>query len=242
MEELFLTTKDNVKIGLNLYETGHDSVLIMVHGWFMTKDSKPFLQMAQDFSKFFDVISIDCAGHGKSSGGYSFTVRESNDLAAAVCFAKERYKKVYLIGFSLGGALVLLHGATFKDVEKIVAVSPPSCFELIENHFWHPAAWIPTLQKCELKTWFSVRPDLKNLIVGEKTSPIEVIENVDAPILFIAGEKDPTVFSWHTEALFKKALCKKKYELFKDGIHAEDLYIQNKSEFINICTEWVLSD
>ena len=62
---------------------------------------------------------------------------------------------------------------------------------------------------------------------------------VACPTLFLAGEKDPTVFAWHTEELYKKAICPKKYELFKDGYHAEDLFIQDKEKFINICTDWL---
>ena len=69
--------------------------------------------------------------------------------------------------------------------------------------------------------------------------PIDIIEKIKIPILFISGEKDPTVCAWHTEALFNKATCKKEYKCFKNGCHAEDLYLHFKDEFSKICINWL---
>ena len=111
MEKIFLKTSDGIKLALNHYKTEHKDVLIIVHGWFMTKDSKAFLNLAEDFSKYYDVITFDCRGHGKSSGFYTFTSKEPIDLKAVIDYAKKQYEKIYLAGFSLGGALVLIHSA-----------------------------------------------------------------------------------------------------------------------------------
>ena len=95
---------------------------------------------------------------------------------------------------------------------------------------------MPTLQKCELKRWVSIRPSLIN---RKKINPIDIIEKVKCPTLFMAGEKDPTVCSWHTEALYDKATCQKKYELFENCCHAEDLFLQNRERFIKTCFDWL---
>ncbi len=142
------------------------------------------------------------------------------------------------MGFSLGAAIVLTAGAKDDSIKKIIAVSAPTCFNKIENKVWKKEAWIPTLKKCELKRWLSVRPSLIN---RAKTAPIDIVEKIKCPTLFIAGEKDPTVCAWHTEALFQKAVCTKKYELFKDCCHAEDLFIQDKEHFIKLCTDWLFT-
>mgnify|MGYP003290261953 CR=1 FL=1 len=39
--------------------------------------------------------------------------------------------------------------------------------------------------------------------------------------------------------LYKKAICQKKYELFENGCHAEDLFIQDREKFIKLCTDWL---
>lgn len=239
MQNLFVNTTDNVKIALNHYKTGHKDVLILVHGWFMTKDSRSFKQMAEEFSKSFDIISMDCRGHGKSDGQYTFTVEEDKDLKCVVEYAETSYENIYLMGFSLGAAIAILYGAKHDDISKIIAVSPPSRFEKIENRVWHPNAWIPTFQKFELKTWLSIRPDYAQLLFGKKTAPADVIKDVKYPVLFIAGEKDPTVCEWHTRALYEKCKSAKEYYFVKDGLHAEDLFIADKEGFVKRCCDWL---
>ncbi len=235
MEKFFLETEDNINIAVNHIKNNHKEVIILVHGWFMTKDSRAFSSLADDLSAYFDVISFDCRGHGKSSGFYTFTSKETIDLKTVVDYAKSFYEKIYLIGFSLGGALVLIHSALNKDVDKVIAVSAPSDFNKIENQMWKKEAWLPTLKKFEPERWFSIRP---SLITREKIKPFEIIKDVEAPTLFIAGEKDPTVCPWHTEKLYKEALCTKKFELF-DSIHAEDLYLDEPEKFVNTCVNWL---
>ena len=160
MEKFFLETEDNINIAVNHIKNNHKEVIILVHGWFMTKDSRAFSSLADDLSAYFDVISFDCRGHGKSSGFYTFTSKETIDLKTVVDYAKSFYEKIYLIGFSLGGALVLIHSALNKDVDKVIAVSAPSDFNKIENQMWKKEAWLPTLKKFEPERWFSIRPSL----------------------------------------------------------------------------------
>lgn len=235
-KELFLKTQDNIKIAINHFQTDSDEVLIIAPGWFMTKDSESFSQMAMIFNAEIDVITMDFRGHGKSSGFYTFTSKENIDLETVVDYAKTQYQKIYLMGFSLGGALVLNHSALKKNVDKVIAVSAPSSFEEIENHVWKKEAWIPTFQKFELKRWMSIRP---SLFVKKKPKPINLVEKIDVPTLFIAGEKDPTVHQWHTKTLYEKAVCAKQFELFENCCHAEDLFIQSKERFISVCKMWL---
>ncbi len=239
MNEIKLKTKDGVEIAVNHYKKNFESVVILAPGWFMTKDSKSFKEMSKLFSQYSDVMALDFRGHGKSSGFYTFTSKEVIDILTVIQFAHKQYKKIYLAGFSLGAALVLIAGAKKPYINKIIAVSAPTCFDKIENKVWKKEAWIPTLKKCELKRWASIRPGLIN---GKKINPIDIIEKVKCPTLFLAGEKDPTVYSWHTEALFKKAVCQKKYELFENCCHAEDLFIQNRDRFVKLCIDWFFSE
>lgn len=236
MQEKFLTTSDNVKIAVNKYNSGHKDVLIIAHGWFMTKDSGVFRDLSERFAQNFDVITMDFRGHGKSSGTYTFSAKETEDLATVVNYAKQNYEKVYLIGFSLGAATTLIYTAKENNVDKIIVVSPPSSFEKIENQMWRKDAWLNTLKKFELKRYLSVRPNLK---IYKKVAPIDVVGKITVPTLFIAGDHDPTVYPWHTENLYEKAVCQKRLKLFKDGTHAEDLYLEDKSYFVKLCTDWL---
>jgi pimeloyl-ACP methyl ester carboxylesterase len=236
-KKIFLTTDDEVKIAVKHYQRGKSEVLIIAPGWFMTKDTRSFSAMAKEFANQFDVLAMDFRGHGKSGGFYTFTAKESADLKAVVDFAKQKYEKVYLMGFSLGGALVLIHGASEKNVDKIIAVSAPHSFDKIENQMWRPEAWYMTIfKKMDLRQWATIRP---GPITSEKIRPIDIVDEIEVPTLFIAGEKDPTVHAWHTRALFNKAVCKKRFEVFEKCFHAEDLFLQDRERFLRVCNNWL---
>lgn len=234
-----LRTLDNVEISVNHYINGFDRVLIFMPGWFMTKDSRCFSEMCETFGLGADIIGLDFRGHGESGGFYSFTTWELLDVRAAVNFARKHYKKISLVGFSLGASLAILFGSKSTLIDKIIAVSPACDFNKIENYFWKKEAWLPTLQKAEIKRWLSVRP---SAIIRRKIKPIDVVDKIKCPTLFIAGENDPTVYPWHTEKLFEKATCDKKYVLFKHCNHAEDLFLAEKEKFINLCGSWLFGD
>lgn len=232
-------TDDGVKIAFNVYKNGFKSVLIFLPGWFMTKDSRVFVQMCEVFSTFTDVVCLDFRGHGKSGGLYTFTAKEIADVKAVVNRVKTDYDNVFLIGFSLGASISLLYASNCDCIDKIIAVSPAEDFNKIENCFWKKEAWLPTLQKAEIKRWFSIRPEIP---FRKKIKPRDVVEKITVPVLFIAGEKDPTVYPEHTEHLYEKAVCKKKYKLFKNCNHAEDLFLQRKTEFTEICRSWLIDE
>ena len=162
MNEIKLKTIDQIEIAVNCYKNGFDSVVIIAPGWFMTKDSKSFREISDIFKEYSDVLAMDFRGHGRSKGFYTFTTKEINDISTVIEYAKQHYRKIYLMGFSLGAALVLIAGSKFDYIDKIIAISAPTCFSKIENKVWKKEAWIPTLQKCELKRWVSIRPSIIN--------------------------------------------------------------------------------
>lgn len=242
--ETFLETQDKIKIAINHYFGHSNSVIIICPGWFMTKDSAIFKNMSKELfnSSEFDIITIDFRGTGKSRGVYTFTAKEDQDLDAVVSYAKEtcKYKNIFLLGFSLGGAIVLIYGATNKNIKKIAAVSAPADFYKIENRMYSPDAWIPTLfQKFEPQRWLTIRPGNPFL---PKIKPVAIISDIQTPVLFIAGEKDPTVFPWHTKLLYQKAICPKDYKLYPKARHAEDLYTDYPQKFITDIVNWFKND
>lgn len=237
MEEVYFKTQDKVKIASNYYNTGKGEVVIIAPGWCMTKDSKSFMQIAEAFSKEYDVISIDFRGHGRSKGAFTFTSKELFDLDSAVKFAQNKgYTKIHLAGFSLGGGMVLTYSAQNPIVSKVIAVSPHADFDKIENKMWRKEAWGETFKKFELTRFLSIRP---SIIPHKKIKPVDVIEKVKTPTLFIAGKKDPTVCVWHTQKLYDKAVCEKELKIYEDGIHAEDLFLHHREDFINTCLNWL---
>lgn len=236
VQEKLLKTTDRVKIALNHYDFGRNKVLIVAPGWFMTKDSSAFCAISEAFFEYIDVISFDFRGHGKSSGFYTFSALEQKDLEAVICYAQTKYENVYLMGFSLGAMICLNYATLAGGVEKVIAVSPPCDFSKIENQIWKKEAWLPTLKKMELERWFSIRP---SVFIHRKIKTIDIIQNNTAKTLYIAGKLDPTVHMWHTEALYNKTQSEKEFKCFECGLHAEDLFLDFKEEFLDISLNWL---
>lgn len=237
MHNVMLKTSDNVDIAVNYYANGFNEVVIVAPGWCMTKDSNAFARISEFFAKKYDVLTLDFRGHGKSKGFFTFTAKEEADMQAVIDFAVEnRYEKIYLAGFSLGAAMVLICAAKNSKIDKVIAVSPPYEFGKIENQMWKKEAWLETFKKLEIKRFLSIRP---YLIPLKKERPADYVDKIKVPTLFIAGEKDPTVHSWHTEKLYQLATCPKKYKLYKNGYHAEDLYLHFEQDFSELCFDWL---
>jgi len=237
VQEVKTTTIDNVNIACNYSNIGSDEVVIIAPGWCMTKDSDVFKKIGDIFSKDYDVITFDFRGHGKSGGFYTFSAKEILDLDAILRFVEDKnYKKIHLVGFSLGAAVVLIDAAKYKNISKVIAVSAPAEFGKIENKMWKKAAWFETLKKFELDRFLSLR---MSVIPFRKTKPIDVVNKITVPTLFVAGEKDPTVYPWHTKLLYDKASCPKYFKLFKNGYHAEDMYLYFRDEFSKLCLDWL---
>lgn len=235
-EELYLTTSDKIKIAINHYKKEKKYVLIIAPGWTMSKDSKFINEIAKLFAKSFDVISLDFRGHGKSSGLYTFTNKEIKDLESVTSYAKKNYEKVYLLGFSLGGAISIIHNTTKKNVDGLITVSAPHSFNRIKNYMWIKDFFKNPFKKYEFKRWITVRP---SPIISKKVKPIDVIDKLSVPTLFIAGDSDKITHPDDTKSLFDKAKCKKQFKLFKNCNHAEDLIYQEKEKFTNTCIDWL---
>jgi len=237
--EITLKTSDNVIIKANHYNNNKDTIIVIALGWCMTKDSNAFKQIAEFFSNYYDIISFDFRGHGKSGGFYTFGAKEIKDLDCIINYLKN-YNNIYLMGYSLGAMVILNYMAKYADnnkISKAIAVSAPSDFSKIENQMYKIEAWGETFKKFELIRFLTIRP---SIIPHKKIKPIDVIEKVKVPTLFIAGKLDPTVHFWHTEKLYQKATCKKEYKLFEKGIHAEDIFLHFQDEFTKICLDWLV--
>jgi len=56
-----------------------------------------------------------------------------------------------------------------------------------------------------------------------KNKPIDKVGKIEAPTLFIHGDKDWVVGDWHSRELYNKTNTEKKLVVIKDGPHAEYL-------------------
>jgi len=231
-------TSDRQKIVYDHYARSGRDLVIIAHGFFNSKDSVLLKELGQALSPRYDVILMDFRGHGKSRGLFYWTTKEHLDLLAVLQHVQNDYRKIAVIGFSLGAATTIIAAARTQRIDSIVAVSAPTCFEKIEFHFWD----------------LDIENDIFYNITGQghigkgvrpgpfwlkKERPIDLVARVTCPILFIHGEADWLIRPWHSQALFDQARSLKDIAILKNGPHAEYLIRKNKPETIKWIRTWL---
>lgn len=237
-ENRSINTKDGQSIAFDYYQDGNNQIVILAHGFYNNKDAYLFKSISQEFAKYYDVISFDFRGHGKSSGLFSWTSDEPNDLAAILDYAKEQnYKRIGVIGFSLGAAVTIIEASRNKNIDSVISVSAPYDFWQINFHFWEPE------MLNDLKLNLGMKGKGKFIRPGnplaKKIKPLDVVKDISpVPIYFIHGDNDWIIKPEHSQKLFAKAKEPKKLLIIDNVGHAEKIFDDKPQEFINECRQW----
>jgi len=235
-----LTTVDQHKISYQHFKNGFQNVIIIAHGYYNSKQCVILQELAQGLGGEYDIFMFDFRGHGKSSGIFTWTSREGNDLRAVLDYISPLYSRKGLIAFSLGASISINVLANDKRVDSLVCVSAPSDMLKIDYRIWQ-LDWkgdvAYTLLNAKGRIGKGVRPGPFWLA---KEKPIDNIAKVNIPIMFIHGSRDWVVRPWHSEALHKKARGVKRIVFIKNGSHAEYLMRDRPGQFVSEVKNWFL--
>lgn len=232
-----IRTIDNKRIQLDQYLAGHSQVIILAHGFYNSKKAVLFKEMAAGLLEDSDVIVFDFRGHGQSSGLFTWTVNEHRDLQAVLDFAERNYERIGVIGFSLGAAISLLTAARDSRIHSLIAVSPPYDFNHINYQFWKMGVMENIVYNVfqEGRTGKGIRPGWP---WHKKTKPIDVVDRIHIPILFVHGEKDWLIVPEHSRQLFRKATKPKELVVIKGATHAEYIFRGDKEGTLKLFKKW----
>lgn len=232
-----LSTSDNHKVSYEHYKYGHNKVVVIAHGFFCSKDVALIKKLKDALIDNYDVIAFDFRGHGRSSGLFSWTAKERRDLEAVLDYARSRYDKIGLIGFSLGAAISVDVLASTDKADSFIAVSPPLEFNKINFSFWDLDIENDIFYNLgEGRTGKGVRPGAFWL---KKPKPIELVKEIRIPILYIHGDKDWVIGHQHSQKLYDKTQSpKKEIHIIKNGPHAEYLIRKNAKEVLALIRQW----
>jgi pimeloyl-ACP methyl ester carboxylesterase len=235
-----LSTADNEKIAYRLYKNGFDRVVVIAHGFFNSKDSVLLTELAEHLAKEQDVFIFDFRGHGESSGFFTWTSREKNDLEAVLKYIKGEYNKIDVIGFSMGGSVSINVLSKIQiPINSLICISTPSDCSKVDYKWW----------KLDLENdiWYSLFT--KNGTKGKgvrpgsfwlaKEKPIENINRLKMPVLYIHGDKDWVVNYKHSERLHDKTISPKRIVIIKNGPHAEYLMRKYRNVILDEIDGWL---
>ncbi len=191
-----------------------EKVAVFFHGFTgnKTEHTRLFYQLANRLSKAnISSIRFDWFGHGESDCSFAdIRVSMLVDLYKEVIEdALHRYEEVYLIGFSMGGALAM--NASDLNIDKIVLMAPAYQIHKLQNTFFDG-----TLENTKDIGGIILH---KRFLEGfEKLHLVEKIKQYQKPILLLQGGKDVSVKQEDTINLHEK-LPQSRLELFPDADH-----------------------
>jgi pimeloyl-ACP methyl ester carboxylesterase len=124
-----LLTADGVRISAHHdpAPTERDLVFVVAHGFTGSWRRPAVRRIAAGLGAHGGVVSFDFRGHGRSGGASTVGDAETLDLDAAVCWGRLLgYRRVVVVGWSMGAAVGVRHAALCRGVDAVVAVSGPS--------------------------------------------------------------------------------------------------------------------
>jgi uncharacterized protein len=233
---------ENEGLRLHAYDfnQGSDTYIINVHGY-ASEGLRTGVSSKWFYDKGYNVLAVDCRGHGKSEGDYiGMGWLDRKDLVAWVNqLVKENPKvKIILFGVSMGGAAVM-----DTTGEKL----PPNVQLAIEDS-GYTTAWdvfarqmneifglpsFPIMNSANLITKLKAGYNLRD-------GSIKQVKKAKIPTLYIHGTADNFAPFEMLDKIFEASSAPDKEKLVIQGVgHNEgmfkqpDLYWRGVNQFIN---------
>lgn len=180
----------------------------------------------------FNAVIFDHRRHGESEGTVtSYGHFEKEDLKAVVDELLQREgpgARFGIHGESMGAVTLLLYAGTVEDKASFyVADCPFSDFrEQVRHQIKRELGFSPPffMTIAEWAVWLRGRYKLAEL------SPLEAVESIQKPVLFIHSKEDDFILPNMTEALFQAKSGPKQLFMAENGGHAQS-YNENPDDY-----------
>ncbi len=203
-------------------DPGATAGVVAVHG--AGADRREFLRQVPVLHRAgYPVLLFDCREHGISDGagrGISLGIRESEDVVAAVAFAKHSrgLERVAVIGTSQGAASAILAAAADPSIDAVIAENSFTSIEDLIRDVRVPEDARPTPGwVARVVAAFSIW----RMGGWGRPAPIDVVAAIaPRPLLLMHGTKDRAIPSAHSERLRAAAGEPVELWLLEGGRHA----------------------
>lgn len=202
-------------------------LVILFHGYSAEKTS--LLPEADALLKLgASVMLVDFRGSGGSSESYTtIGVRESDDVASVVSFAKENlsHSCTVLFGQSMGAVAMLraVHDHGIQPDAVIMEAVFDTMLNTVRNRFH--AMRIPSFPSAELLVFWGGR---QWGFDGFRHNPVDYASSVHCPVLFMHGRDDPRATLDEGRRVFSAVPSEKAFVTFDKTMH--ESYIATHSE------------
>ncbi|MCO5994093.1 alpha/beta fold hydrolase [Actinoallomurus sp. WRP9H-5] len=224
VQPLILHAMDGVRIDAGHLPGPDGLCLVLAHGFTGGWRQPTTRRIARVLGETGGVIAIDFRGHGRSGGRSTVGDREILDVDAAVRHARHLgYRHVGLVGFSMGGAVVVRHAALLGGVDAVAAVSAPARWYYRDTKPMRRVHWAIERRSGRL----AARLVKRTRIAGGSwatvpAAPHEVAGRIaPTPLLVVHGDRDPFLPVEHAEQLYTAARDPRELWIESGYGHAE---------------------
>lgn len=205
----------------------HGAVLLL-HG--IKSDRRSMIGRARMLADSgYSVLLIDLQAHGESIGKrITFGYREADSVVAAIKYIHSRWpkKRLAIIGTSLGGAAAIFAAERKRADAYILEAVYSTLTDATENRIKMRFGNLGVIFS-PLLLW---QTQLQLGFNAQDLSTIEKINQIDVPIMIIAGEKDKRTTLKNSKSLFSKAKHPKAIWIIPGAKH-QDFLNFSKSEY-----------
>lgn len=205
-----------------IHSVDSKNTVIIAHG--VTETHINSLKYAALFARLgYNIVVYDQRRHGATGGKTtSYGFYEKNDLKAVVEEVRRKIGDDAILGIqgeSMGAATALQYGGTSEQLfDFIIADCPFSKFEDQLQHLMVRDTPLRSPYAIKFIDYFVQMRDGYNL---KDVSPIDVVQNITKPILFVTSLEDTYIPPKMTEDLYEKHPENSRLVLFEKGAHAK---------------------
>lgn len=222
-----LHTDDGVRIDAGRFEPVGgvaDLGVVVAHGLTGSWHRPPMRAVAAVLAGHCGVLAVDLRGHGRSGGLSTVGDREVADIAAAVAHLTGRgYRRVAVLGFSMGAAVAVRYAGLRGGVAAAVSVSGPSRWYDRRTPAMRRAHWAIEQRSGRFAVHLARRTRISPAgWYPVPASPVEVAGAIaPAPLLVVHGDADPYFGVAHGRRLYAAAREPRELWIERGFGHAE---------------------
>lgn len=235
-EDLSLKSSDGLTLHAKIFYTDKNSNLwaILVHGY--GRDGRFAYDYAENYLKHgWNVLIPDLRASGTSEGEFiTMGALESKDIAL---WAEKipSDAKIIIHGVSMGAATTLLTAAN-QNIKNLCAVVEDCGYSSAYDMFTSQLNKIFGLPEYPVMPCANFVCKIKTGVKISDAAPLDVVQNINVPILFIHGDKDALVPIEMMEKLYDKATSNKEKFIVSGAGHADSKRTNPNAYFDKVFT------
>jgi uncharacterized protein len=229
-------------LGVVHYPTVSDgNIVIMCHGFTGDKaeNKRLFVEAARSFAvEGFVAFRFDFFGSGDSSGKFSETrlsINIQNLKDAIKLVGNWGYKKIFILGISMGAATSILTLEKESIDGTILWSTVPDFRKLFESKLGMPLEKTPVMDSYEYDGWLIERDFYLDALQYNISNSLK---NLKMPKLIVGGTNDESVFTQGFEDFKSIAKEPVEFSLIENAGHTFET-IKHRKEVIQVTLDWL---